>query len=189
MPLSAEQLLSISRNYWPSDKEYDSRRENPPEYDRLCDLWEQELKKLDQWWAFLDELKRALPGFTIGDATATANTSFRCAAYPESNRLRPLQWVVVGCVSILAPVYTIYGVQYEYSGKELIRDRVFLDLLPSEMRFPAEVIGKRLEATFGVSPLPREVAATPIPLIVHWKQPPDTTLFHALFTSQPERLP
>ncbi len=188
-PPSADQLLAIARNYWRSDKDYDSRLENPPEYDRLCALWEQELKKLDQWWAFLDALKRELPDFTIGDATATAFASFRCAAYPAHNPRRPLQWAVVGCVSILAPVYAIYGVRYESSGEGPGGEQVFLHSLPPEMRFPAEIIARRLEATFGVSALPRETAETPIPLFVHWREPPNTTLFHALFTSQPERVP
>jgi hypothetical protein len=187
---SAEQLLSIARNYWRSDKEYDNSSESPPEHIRLCELWEEELKKQDRWWAFLDDLEKELPDFTIGDATATPDASFRCSAYPASNRERPpLQWVVVGCVSILAPVYTVYGVRYEYSGTKVLRHQVFFEPLPPEMRRPADVIARKLESTFGVSALPREVADTPIPLIVHWTEPPRTTLFHALFTGQPERVP
>ncbi|PTL81793.1 hypothetical protein [Vitiosangium sp. GDMCC 1.1324] len=159
-----------------------------PEHIRRCELWDQKLKKLDQWWAFLDELEKELPGFTIGDGTATANTSFRCSAYPPSDNPRMPPWVVVGCVSILAPVYTIYGVQHEYSGKKHIGYKVFLDALPPEMRPPAEVIARKLEAIFEVRALPHEIAQTPIPLIVDWKEPPNTTLFHALFTSEPQSI-
>jgi hypothetical protein len=188
MPLSAEQLLAIARNYFRSDKEYENKPVSSPEHLRLCELWEQKLKKLAQWWAFLDELEKQLPGFTIGDGTATANTSFRCSAYPpgDNPRLRP--WVVVGCVSILAPVYTVYGVQFEYSGNKPSGYKVFLDSLPLEMRLPAEVIARKLEATFEVRALPHEIARTRIPLIVDWKEPPDTTLFHALFTSEPQSI-
>lgn len=188
MPLSAEQLLAIARNYFRSDKEYENKLVNSPEHIRLCDLWDEKLKKLDQWWAFLEELEKELPGFTIGDGTATANTSFRCSAYPprDPTYLRP--WVVVGCVSILAPIYTVYGVQFEYSGKKHSGYKVFLDVLPPEMRYPAEVIARRLEATFEVRALPHEIAQTPIPLIVDWKEPPHTTLFHALFTSEPQSI-
>ncbi|WNG44085.1 hypothetical protein F0U60_08215 [Archangium minus] len=183
MPLSAEQLLTLARNYFRSDREYENKPESAPEHIRLCELWEQKLKKLDQWWAFLDELEKELPDFTIGDGTATANTSFRCSAYAPGNRQ-----VVVGCVSILAPVYTVYGVQYEYSGDKRIGHKVFLDSLPPEMRRPAEVIARKLEATFEVRALPHELAQTRIPLIVDWKEPPDTTLFHALFTSEPQSI-
>jgi hypothetical protein len=58
-----------------------------------------------------------------------------------------------------------------------------------EIRAPAEVIARKIEATFGYSVLPREVAETPVPLFVQWKQPPETTLFHALFTNEPGSLP
>ena len=185
---SPEQLLAIARKYWRADKIYHFRTDSSPENTRLCDLWDEKLKKLDQWWAFLEELEKELPGFTIGDGTATANTSFRCSAYPPRHPppLRP--WVVVGCVSILAPIYTVYGVQFEYSGKKHSGYKVFLDVLPPEMRHPAEVIARRLEATFEVRALPHELAQTPIPLIVGWKEPPHTTLFHALFTSEPQSI-
>lgn len=191
MPLSAEQLLAIARNYFRSDKEYENKPVSSPEHIRLCALWDQQLKKLDQWWAFLDELEKELPDFTIGDGTATANTSFRCSAYLPGNRKTPPpphQQVVVGCVSILAPVYILYGVQYQYSGKKRIGYKVFLDSLPPEMRHPAEIIARKLEATFEVRALPHEIAQTRIPLIVDWKEPPDTTLFHALFTSEPQSI-
>jgi hypothetical protein len=188
MLLSAEQLLAIARNYFRSDKEYENKLVNSPEHIRLCELWDQKLKKLDQWWAILDELEKELPGFTIGDGTATADTSFRCSAYPPSDNPRMPPWVVVGCVSILAPLYTVYGVQFEYSGKKHSGYKVFLDVLPAEMRHPAEVIARRLETTFEVRALPHEIAQTPIPLIVGWKEPPHTTLFHALFTSEPQSI-
>jgi hypothetical protein len=97
--------------------------------------------------------------------------------------------VVVGCVSILAPVYTVYGVRYEYSRGKRLRDEVFFEPLPAEMRGPAGVIARGIEATFGVSVLPRELAGTPVPLFVDPREPPDTTLFHALFISQPASVP
>ena len=35
MPLSAEELLSIARNYWRPDKDFDFRPENSPEAERF----------------------------------------------------------------------------------------------------------------------------------------------------------
>jgi hypothetical protein len=187
--LSVEQLLAVVQQYWRDDKVYHFRSENSSENERRGALWEKELKKLEQWWAFLDELKRELPGFTLGDATATCDVCFRCAAYSPTNLQKPpLRWAVVGCVSILAPVYTVYGAQSEHGPTGRI-DRALFEPLPPEMRGPADVIARRIEATFGVSALPRELAETPVPLIVDPKEPPDTTLFHALFTSQPESIP
>jgi hypothetical protein len=190
MPLSAEELLAIARNYWRPDKELGSSLETSPEAQRLQALWEQELKRIDQWFAFLEDLERELPGFSIGDATATCDASFRCAAYPETNPSSPrFRWAVVGCVSILAPVYTVYGVRYDYRGPERVGAKLFFELLPSELRVAADRIGGRIEATFGASALPWTVAQRSISLFVDPLEPPDTTLFHALFTAQPASVP
>ncbi|WP_158502008.1 hypothetical protein [Vitiosangium sp. GDMCC 1.1324] len=183
-------MLSVARNYWRPDKDFDFRPENSPESERFLDLWEQEFKKMDQWRAFLRELGGALPDFNIGNATSTCDACFRCSVYPRAeNKQQPRRWVVVGCVSILAPVYTLYGVQYSYRGRERITERIFFDSFPPEMQAPAETVARRIEATFGVTALPRELAETPIPLIVEPQEPPHTTLFHALFISRPERVP
>jgi hypothetical protein len=190
MSLSAEQLSSIARNYWCSTSDHDFKTENSPEYERLCALWEQQLKKIEEWSAFLDDLERELPDFTIGNATATLDACFRCVAYSDKGCPRPtFRFAAVGCVSILAPIYTVYGVQYDFISGKRHNPRISFEPLPPEMRIPADVIARKIEKAFGVTALPREIAETPIPLIVHWKEPPDTTLFHALFTYAPERLP
>ncbi|MFY0528622.1 hypothetical protein ACN28I_37485 [Archangium gephyra] len=185
MPHSAEELLSIVRNYFRPDKDFNYRPENSPEEDRFSEQWEQEIKKMDQWRAFLRELRGALPDFDIGNATATCTPSFRCAAYPKT---QPAGAAVVGCLSILAPVYTVYGVQYTYRGRERSH-QVFLHSLPPEMQGPASLIARGIEAAFGAEPLPRELAEIRIPLIVEPQEPPDTTLFHALFISEPHKVP
>jgi hypothetical protein len=187
MTLSREQLLAVAKNYWRADKAYDASPENPPEHIRLGELWEQELAGIERWWAFLEELEEALPGFTLGDGTATVNACFRCVAY--AGKTHPYPFAVVGCRSILAPVYAVYGVQYEGVGEGPRKASAVFEPLPREMRHPADIIARRLESTFGVVALPRDISETPIPLIVQWKEPPATTLFHALFASQPERIP
>jgi hypothetical protein len=190
MPFSAERLQAIARDYWPSTNEHLLKGEHSPEGHRLHERWEQELKKLDQWWAFLDELERVLPEYTVGDGTATINACFRCVAYPDAPKSPPgFSWVIVGCVSILAPVYTIYGARFAHRHESRTCVQVSLEPLPPEIRKPAHIIARKLEATFGVSALPRDIAETPVPLFTQWKEPPDTTLFHVLFTSVPESLP
>ncbi|MFY0562959.1 hypothetical protein ACN28E_03865 [Archangium lansingense] len=197
MPISVEYLLSVVQNYWRSDHEFAGKLERSPEPKRFQELWEQELERMEQWWVFLDELRAALPQFSIGDATATCDACFRCSVYTarepvytnQDNEPLARRWGVVGCVSILAPVYTIYGVQYDYRGEERVADRAIFDPLLPEMQAPAEVVARKIEAMFGVGALPREIAETRIPLIVEPREPPETTLFHALFTSLPERVP
>lgn len=190
MDLSAKHLQSIARNYWPSDGDWWMHPENSPELKRFQDLWEKEMEKMDQWRAFILDVESHLPDFTLGNITTPRDACFRCGAYPNFIR-KPysLRWVVVSCMSILAPVYTIYGAQFEYSGSKRIRDTVFLETLPPEMQVPAEVMARKLEETFGVSRLPREIAATPVPLFVEPVKPPHTTLFHALFLGPPESVP
>lgn len=190
MTPSTEQLLSIARDYWRPDKDYRLRQEKSPEDMRFEERWDQELKNLDRWHSFLDEVEQELPGFTIGDGTATPDACFRCVAYPVTGRpLPPFRWVVVGCVSILAPLYIVYAVEYERVGRERLNPRVSFEPFPPELQRPADVIARKLEETFGVSKLPREIAETPVPLFVQWVEPPETTLFHALFTNEPDNVP
>lgn len=197
MSISAEYLLSVARNYWRSDHEFDGKLERSPELERFQGLWEEKLEKIDEWWVLHDELRAALPHLKIGDATSTVDACFRCLVYADQqpvsedpeDELRSRCWAVVGCVSILAPVYTVYGVQYDYKGREWIARRVFFDPLPPEMWAPSEIVARKIEELFGVEALPREIAETRIPLIVERREPPDTTLFHALFTSRPESVP
>jgi hypothetical protein len=191
MSLSTEQLLEIARNYWRADKDYELRQEKSPEFARLEARWTQALERVDQWQAFLRELKQELPDFTVGDGTATPDACFRCVAYPVKGRPLPaFDWVIVGCVSILAPIYIVYGVEYGRVGtRKRLNPRLRLEPFPLEMKHPAEVIARKLEESFGVGKLPREIAETPVPLVVQWVEPPETTLFHALFTNEPGNVP
>src|SRR4051812_19941963 len=117
MPISAEELLSVVREYWRSDHEFDGKLEKSPELERFQDLWEQELEKLDQWRVLMRELRAAFPQFNIGHATATCDACFKCTVYTNREPVaashqegpRERRWGVVGCLSILAPVYTVYG--------------------------------------------------------------------------------
>jgi hypothetical protein len=197
MSISAEELISVVRNYWRSDHEFDGKLERSPELKRFQAVWKQELKKMDQWRVLMRELRAAFPQFNVGHATATVDACFRCMVYADRQPMeanheggsRECYRGVVGCLSILAPVYTVYGVQSEYEGKKFIGAKAFFDPLPPEMQALAEVVGRKIEAMFGAEALPREIAETRVPLIVDRVEPPETTLFHALFTSRPESVP
>jgi hypothetical protein len=193
MTMSVEDLLALTRQYWRADDEYYVRGEKSPEAKRFEALWKQALPRLDEWRAMLEELRRDLPGFSLGQITTTIDSCFRCSAAPPNEQLKPPQrWVVVGCMSILAPVYSIYGLRYEYRGEQLLKvsnEQLFFAELPPEMRRPADALAQRIETRFGVRRLPPEIAQTPIPLYVEVKAPPHTTLFHALFSSEPFSVP
>jgi hypothetical protein len=193
MTPSAEELLAIARQYWRADNEYQLKGERSPETDRLHTLWKQEWQRMDEWRAMLEELRQELPGFSVNQVTTTSDACFRCAIYPPKEQREGLRvQVVVGCMSIIAPVYTVYGLQYEYRPKKLLKssnEQLFFDALPPELRAPADAIARRIESRFSVSRLPPEITATPIPLFVDLKRPPHATLFHALFSSEPLSVP
>ncbi|WP_309894355.1 hypothetical protein [Archangium sp.] len=189
MLLTAEKLLAIARHYWPEDMETYLRPEKSPAFARRHAVWERELGKMDRWNAWVDGLRQELPDWLVGNVTAPGDGSFRCAAYSREGRTPPdLEWIVIGCLSVLAPVYTVYGMRCECRGRRRIRKTVFFDALPPDIQGPAELMARRLQESFDVQALPREIANTRVPLIVDPVMPPDTTLFHALFVSEPERV-
>ncbi|WNG39772.1 hypothetical protein F0U61_43420 [Archangium violaceum] len=188
MSLDRTQLISIALNYWQSFKDYS--QDPSPEDQRRFEVIKQKLQGHDRWLAFQKELKGELTEFDIGDYTGPG-PCFCCVAYPRSSsRPQPdLRWVVVGCVSFLAPVYIVYGVQFDYSNSERIFKKLAFWPLPPEIQAAADTIARRIEATFAVTALPHELAELRVPLYVQFTEPPETTLFHALFLDSPENLP
>lgn len=187
MTPSKEELLAIARQYWRPDKDME---DDSPENLRFQAAWRKGLARMDEWWAFIEQLQPELPDLELGNITATCDASFKVGAYAAHLRRDKLSpWVIVGCMSVLAPVYIIYGVRFELAGRKRTREEVLINDLPAEMRGPAELMARRMEERFEVSAVPPDIAATPIPLFVEWREPPETTLLHALFTSEPSRIP
>ncbi|QSQ21263.1 hypothetical protein JY651_39740 [Pyxidicoccus parkwayensis] len=190
MLLTSEDLLTVARNYWPSTRDAYLEQEASPELKRLQALWEQTLPGLDRWWSFLSELETALPDFKLSDVTATRDACFRCVAYPRNtSSYSQSRWAAVGCLSILAPVCFVYGVQLEYRGTERISQRASFGPLPPETAHVADLMAQKMESNFRATSLPRELTQTRVPLFVEFKEPPETMLVHALFTSSPESIP
>jgi hypothetical protein len=194
MTLTVEELLDRARPYWPADLEWFMRGEDTPEAARRFALWDREVKQRGrEWYAMLADLRQDLPGFSVNMVTAPSDTCFSCSAYlPKKQRTPPLVQLVVGCMSMIAPVYMVYGLQYESRPKKRPKysnEQLFFDALPPELREPADAVAHRIESRFGASRLPLDLAATPVPLCVDLTCPPHTTLFHALFTTSPTSIP
>lgn len=185
MSLSAGTLLGIVQDYWPSRE--DERQEPGPEAHRLRSLWNQKLQERQSWDALLDQMEAAFPHDTVADITATLDACFRCAVYPENAPGAPAsRWVTVGCASIIAPVFTVFRLQFEYGAERILRQ---LDLEPPLTTEPGRTLSRLMESKLGARLLPPAIASVPVPLYVHRKVPFEATLFHALFTSTPERIP
>ncbi|RKH00679.1 hypothetical protein [Corallococcus carmarthensis] len=181
---SIEKLLEIARTYWPSQE--DPNQEPSPEAHLLRALWNKKLEKPGPWDVLIEQLRNAFPENSVGNITTASDACFWCAIYPSHSREPPgLHWVYVGCASIIAPVYTVYRVQFEYGERRTFRQ---LDLEPPAVE-PAVTMSRLMESTMDLSLLPPDIANHPAPVFVGWKSPPKTTLFHALFTSYPDNLP
>jgi hypothetical protein len=193
MSLSTEELLEIARRYWREDTLYSARLEPSPEYLRYEALWEEKNVERPRWGKLIQQLQQALPECTAWDYTPpTANPSFGALVHPPQERdmNRPrFTWTVAGYLSILAPLYTVHCVRHRYLGKRCLDSKVFLGPVPLELRDIADTVARRIEADFGATALPLEVAQTPVPLYVNFMKPPETTLFHAFFTSEPWNIP
>ncbi|MCY1044478.1 hypothetical protein OV208_24370 [Corallococcus sp. bb12-1] len=189
MSPSAQELLAIARHYWRDDDLYDFRLDHSPEYSRYEALWKEKRKEFDRWLALMRQLKQAFPDCDVWDYTPpSANPAFGViVAPPNEKTLRgpQLEWRVVGYLSILAPVYTVHCVRHEVYGQHHTDSKVFLGPTPLELQGIADVIAQRIEADYGATALPLDIAQTPVPLYVHFMRPPQTTLFHALFSSEP----
>lgn len=186
MSLDRAQLLSIALDHWPSFKDY-SQGPSPEDKRRFM-VCEQRLQEHSRWRALLKDLGSELTELRIGDYTGPG-PCFCCVAYPPKNTPPGLHWVVVGCVSFLAPVYSIYAVQFDYSDHARAFEQLAFWPLPPETQATANIIARKIEAAFAVTALPHEWAQMRVPLYVQFTEPPETTLFHALFLDNPENLP
>lgn len=188
---SRDDLITIVRNYYDSSNELLYTTETSPATQRLHALWTRWLENVAHWNAFLDELESELSTFIIGDTLSTGDGGPRCLVYPPKVVGSPNEnWVVVGCVSLLAPVYMVYGVERGHADGDLrTNKKASFAQPPPSMALPAQVVARRIEAAFGVSAISRELAKTPVPLFVGSLEPSEATLFHALFTSDPSIIP
>lgn len=195
MPYTVDQLLAIARRYWRDDKRYDNADEFSPEQLRLQARWSEEIARSDWWYAFAERLGRRLPSYSIGSHTATGEASWKFLVYDKSgDDPSTFRFVVVGCVSLLAPVAALYAVQYDFGergefGRKRFNPRLSFTPLPPEMEQVGDTLAREIEAYFGAELLPRQLLETPVPLIANFKEPPHTTLLHVLFTHEPTALP
>jgi hypothetical protein len=189
-PPSAEDLIRLVWNYYNSSNAFLFALEPTPEDERRQALWSKWIENMEPWKAFRATLRGELSNFIIGETYSSADGGPRCMIYPPIDSRTPSSnWLVVGCVSLLAPVYFVYGAECDYVEGGLRNIKASFEPPPPNMSLPAQVIAKAIETSFGFSAVPREVVETPVPLFAGLLQPPNTTLFHTLFTSAPNSIP
>jgi hypothetical protein len=189
-PPSTEDLINIVQNYYNASNDFLFTLEPSPEENRRQALWTQWIENMEPWKAFRDKLGAELPNHKIGETYSSADGGPRCVVYPPGESLSPkANWKVVGCISLLAPIYLVYGVEYDHADGRTRNSKASFGPPPPNMVLPAQVVARTIEAIFGFSALPRELAETPVPLYAGLLEPPETTLFHTLFTNAPSSVP
>jgi hypothetical protein len=189
LSLSAEDLINVVRNYYDTTSNFHFTLETSRETKRRQAMWTQWIAHMEPWLAFRGELGSKLPEHVIGETYSSHDGGPRCIIYPPDNLHPPASdWTIVGCLSLLAPVYFVYGLKRDRRINAR-RYKVSFEPPPPYMNLPAQIIARTLETSFRVSAVPRAVADTPVHLFVGNLAPPKTTLFHALFTDEPETIP
>jgi len=187
--LSAEQLVEAIRPYYRADRDYEMQEDASPEDHRLNHFWH-EVHERDgaRWDVVIDAIEREHPEYRLGHIT-NSDPCFKVSVYDEmfESAGREVEFVTVGCMSMIAPVYTVYCVRWlSIKGVHIFSEALY-EPLPPRVRRPTEVIARAIEAEFKVTRLPRELAETFIPFNVRDRDVGETNLFHALFTPDPAR--
>ena len=188
--LSTEALIEIVQKYYDSSNAFLFTTEPTPEESRRQALWSEWIENTEPWEALTSTLRSELSTHIIGETYSSADGGPRCMIYPpKGSRTTSSNWIVVGCISLLAPVYFVYGIECDYIKGRFQNKKARFGPPPSTMSLPAQVVARTIETSFGFSVVPREVAETPVHLFAGNLDPPKTTLFHALFTNAPDIIP
>lgn len=207
--LTSADLLPYIREYYPvgfppEADIYDAEgllpHQRTPEHQRWVDAWMKALHQEPQPWnALVDHLRAELPECDFGTYTPVCHTACYVALIylrrtrqdgQEDHRLLR----VAGAVSLIAPVYLIYGtaelVPPRPPDARSPKPQLILPPTP-EMQPYADIMARAIERTFGYKRLPLELAHLQVPgfrlFHLHYSEQP--TLLNALFMSHLEGLP
>lgn len=193
---TVSELVELCRQYYPKGRTLeDHPHAASAQWQRFHAKWHESMAERRRWLEFRRAVAAAFPANLVGDATAyTRDGGYRCCVYtvPPRDKADGVSLEVVGCVSLLAPVYFIYGTQHRYrSGRrENPAAKVFLEELPEALLPSASVLARLMESVLGCQPLPIPLAMTRVPdLCLDHIDPSRSTLFRALFTLEPAVLP
>jgi hypothetical protein len=193
---TASELVELCRQYYPMGRTLDDHEHGAsPEWQRFHSMWQQAMADRSRWLTLRSALTEAFPTLWVGDATAyTHDGGYRCCVrvIEPQDKADGISQEVVGCVSLLAPLYFVYGTQHRYRGGKRGNpaDAVFLDALPEALISSASTVAQAIESVFGCQAFPVQLASVPIPdLCLDHFEPGQATLLRALFTLEPAFLP
>ena len=139
MPPSKEELIAIVRQYHESSNAFLFTTELSPETKRRQALWTHWVANMAPWRAFKAALRSALPHYNFGEMFPSDDGGPSCTIRPPKESMSPTSnWAVVGCISLLAPVYFVYGVTYDYIDGRVGNQKASFEPPPPSMVLPTQ---------------------------------------------------
>ncbi len=130
----------------------------PPVPDELHELGVT-ARDLRAWPAFMKRLEQVFPGCLLWNKTIPNHVPcYSCQVYLP-DRPEGCYDAIVGLLSLLAPVYTIYGCRDIDGGEYWVR----FPPLPERFRALEQRLATLIESEFGFTRLDKEVLLTPVP--------------------------
>lgn len=169
---STDELMATVHRYYPAGLDPDQQHETylaSPEWHRFCDLWERvmRLEVLPRWDEFRTALKEALPDCKFWDTTVPYYHGCRririILVPPGTPPGQPEYTEVVGLVSILAPVYSLYEAYSRRKSDGNYTEPRIRWLFSDQTAPYARVLAEHIEEYFGCCPLPPEVGRIRVP--------------------------
>jgi hypothetical protein len=183
--LTPADLIQIAWKFYPRGPQfYEQSPRGTPEWDAFVELWQEKMKEHNQWIAFRNRLKADLPGWRVSDWIAPTWTAcFRCLISPDQPRPRDgVEFIVVGCASVLAPYYFAYRSERRYTNGESSSPTHSFDL-SGEASVAAKKFAQHMEHTYRFSPFPKEWEELIVPdIAMDYLPVGQVTLRDAVFT-------
>jgi len=196
---SRQQLLDIAYQHYARDVFYDDPAYmDTPEYRRLTAAWDQALEHRETWDRFMDAVAERLGrSVRLTDVTMPWHGGgWRLAVYLDGGLAtyasieRATRDVLVACVSVIAPLYLIHGVQVDIEkGRQSLDNREVYENFTPRMQAHLPALTEEIKRVFGYAPVSMDDALAVVPDIsIDPHGFGQMRLIHALFASFPENI-
>lgn len=186
---SAPALIELAHRYYPTHllSVDDPRHALSEENQRLTALREAEATN-NKWTAFVRQMKSEFPESNVWDLPyLTYSAGHYCRlSLPGAALMEGVGEVkeLVCMLSILAPVYCIFGSYQRHETRGMVWNELHFPPLPPEYQALETRLTRLIESHFGCTRLPNEVLFTPVPdLTVEHRKLGEARLIDCLFTT------
>ncbi|HZI12552.1 MAG TPA: hypothetical protein VE153_19370 [Myxococcus sp.] len=161
--LSPKALVDLAHRYWPANllSTDDPRYTTSEEIQRQKALRDTAWKDSGSWAAFLERLEQEMPGCAPWDLPYLLHEPCRYCriSLPGPGEVRELACMV----SILAPVYVLFGSRQRYESERMVWNEVSFPPLPDGFQPQESTLARLVETQLGCTRLDRDALFTPVP--------------------------